>query len=112
MFTSQGWWSGGCGGSTVYCASEGGVVSMSRGMARAYGPHRITVNTVSPGQVAASMLMTGLAREVLESMTADTPLGRVAGSEGIAGVVVFVAGKHAGFVSGATLNVSGALQMY
>ena len=45
-------------------------------------------------------------------MTNDTPLGRVADPEGIAGVVVFVAGKHAGFVSGATLNVSGALQMY
>ena len=39
-------------------------------------------------------------------------MGRVAEPEGIAGVVVFVAGKHAGFVSGATLNVSGALQMY
>ena len=112
MFTSQRWWSGGFGGSTVYCASKGGIVSMSRGMARAYGPHRITVNTVSPGQVATSMLMTGLAREVLESMTADTPLGRVADPEGIAGVVVFVAGKHAGFLSGATLNVSGALQVY
>ena len=112
MFTSQGSWSGGCGGSTVYCASKGGVVSMSRGMARIYGAHRIAVITVSPGQVVASVLMTGLAREVLESMTADTPLGRVAGPEGIAGVVVFVAGKHAGFLSGATLNVSGALQMY
>ena len=112
MFTSQGWWSGGFGGSTVYCASKGGIVSMSRGMARTYGPHQITVNTVSPGQVATSMLMTGLAPEVLESMTADTPLGRVAGPEEIAGVVVFLASKHAGFVSGATLNVSGALQMY
>ncbi len=33
-FTSQGWWTGGFGGSVVYSASKGGIVSMSRGLAR------------------------------------------------------------------------------
>ena len=112
LFTSQGWWSGGFGGSTVYCASKGGIVSMSRGMARTYGRHQITVNTVSPGQAATSMLLTDLDPAVLESMTADTPLGRIADPSEIAPVVVFLASKHAGFISGATINVSGALQMY
>ena len=112
LFTSQGWWSGGFGGSTVYCASKGGIVSMSRGMARTYGPHQITVNTVSPGQAATPMLLTDLDPAVLESMTKDTPLGRIADPSEIAPVVVFLASKHAGYISGATINVSGALQMY
>ncbi len=112
LFTSQGWWSGGFGGSTVYCASKGGIVSMSRGMARTYGPHQITVNTVSPGQAATSMLLTDLDPAVLESMTKDTPLGRIADPSEIAPVVVFLASQHAGYISGATINVSGALQMY
>lgn len=112
LFTSQGWWSGGFGGSTVYCASKGGIVSMSRGMARTYGPHQITVNTISPGQAATSMLLTDLDPAVLESMTKDTPLGRIADPSEIAPVVVFLASRHAGFISGATINVSGALQMY
>ena len=112
LFSSQGWWSGGFGGSTVYCASKGGIVSMSRGMARTYGPHQITVNTVAPGQVATSMLLTDLDPAVLESMTKDTPLGRIADPSEIAPVVVFLASQHARFVSGATINVSGALQMY
>ena len=50
-FTSQAWWTGGFGGSVVYAASKGGIVSMTRGMARSYGPDGITVNTVAPGQV-------------------------------------------------------------
>ena len=33
-FASQGWWTGGFGGSVVYAASKGGIVSMSRGLAR------------------------------------------------------------------------------
>ena len=49
LFSSQGWWTGGFGGSVVYAATKGGVTSMCRGLARTYGPHRITVNAVSPG---------------------------------------------------------------
>ena len=36
-FTSQGWWSGGFGGSVVYAATKGGIVSMTRGLARTPG---------------------------------------------------------------------------
>ena len=111
-FTSQGWWTGGYGGSVVYCASKGGIVSMVRGMARTYGPDQITVNAVSPGQINTPMLMTDLDPEVLEQLTVATPLGRVAEPEEMAGTVVFLASKHASFISGATINVSGAMLMY
>ena len=67
-FSSQGWWSGGFGGSVVYSASKGGIVSMVRGLARTYGPHQITVNAVAPGLVDTPMLMTGLATEVFEAL--------------------------------------------
>src|SRR5438132_13620007 len=49
-FTSQGWWTGGFGGSVVYAASKGGVVSVTRRVAPAGGPHRMTVDAVSHGQ--------------------------------------------------------------
>ena len=39
-FTSQGWWSGGFGGSVAYAASKGGIVSMTRGLARSFGPDK------------------------------------------------------------------------
>ena len=111
-FSSQGWWTGGFGGSVVYAASKGGIVSMSRGLARTYGPFGITVNTIAPGQAKTHMLLDDIAPDVLERMTADTPLRRIAEPEEIAGVAVFLASRHASFVSGATLNVSGGFLMY
>ena len=112
LFSSQGWWTGGFGGSVVYAATKGGVTSMCRGLARTYGPHKITVNAVSPGQVHTPMLMTGLAKEVYESMTKQTPLGYVAEPEELAGPVVFLASDHARYITGATINVSGGFLMY
>ena len=112
LFTSQGWWTGGFGGSVVYAATKGGVTSMCRGLARTYGPHRITVNAVSPGQVETPMLLQGLDPEVYEAMKAATPLGHVAQPEEIAGPVVFLASDHARYITGATINVSGGFLMY
>jgi NAD(P)-dependent dehydrogenase (short-subunit alcohol dehydrogenase family) len=111
-FASQGWWTGGFGGSVVYNATKGGIVTMTRGMARTYGKHNITVNAVAPGQVRTSMLLTDLDPKVLETMTQATPLGRIAEPAEIAGVAVFLASRHASFITGATLNVSGGFLMY
>ena len=112
LFSSQGWWTGGFGGSVAYASSKGGVTTMCRGLARTYGPHQITVNCVSPGQVHTPMLMTGLAPEVYEAMKRQTPLGYVAEPEEIAGPVVFLASDHAKYITGSTLNVSGGFLMY
>jgi NAD(P)-dependent dehydrogenase (short-subunit alcohol dehydrogenase family) len=111
-FSSQGWWTGGFGGSVAYAATKGGVTSMTRGLARTFGPHRITVNAVSPGQVHTPMLMTGLSPEVYETMKKQTPLGYVAEPEEVAGPVVFLASDHARYITGTTLNVSGGFLMY
>ena len=112
LFSSQGWWTGGFGGSVAYAATKGGVTTMCRGLARTFGPHQITVNCVSPGQVHTAMLMTGLAPEIYESMKKQTPLGYVAEPEELAGPVVFLASDHAKYITGATLNVSGGFLMY
>lgn len=111
-FTSQSWWTGGFGGSIAYAASKGGIVSMTRGLARTYGPDGITVNAVSPGQARTEMLLTDLDPDVLESMTAQTPLGRIAEPEEVASAAIFLASQHASFITGSTLNVSGGFLMY
>lgn len=111
-FSSQGWWTGGFGGSVAYAATKGGVTSMTRGLARTFGPHQITVNAVSPGQVHTPMLLTGLSPEVYESMKKQTPLGYVAEPDEVAGPVVFLASDHAKYITGSTINVSGGFLMY
>jgi NAD(P)-dependent dehydrogenase (short-subunit alcohol dehydrogenase family) len=104
-FTSQGWWTGGFGGSVVYSATKGGIVSMSRGLA-------ITVNTVSPGAVDTPMLRGGLTDAQLQNHIDQIPLGYMADPADLAGTVVFLASDHARYITGATINVSGGWLMY
>jgi NAD(P)-dependent dehydrogenase (short-subunit alcohol dehydrogenase family) len=110
--SSQGWWSGGFGGSVVYAASKGGIVSMTRGLARSLGPAGICVNCIAPGNIDTPMLMQDLDPNALDSIHRNTPLGRLGRPDEVASVAVFLLSTHASFVSGATLNVSGAFLMY
>ena len=85
---------------------------MCRGLARTFGPHQITVNCVSPGQVHTPMLMTGLAPEVYETMKKQTPLGYVAEPEELAGPGRLPGLRPRQYITGATINVSGGFLMY
>lgn len=112
LFTSQSWMTGGFGGATVYAATKGGVVSMSRGLARTYGPDGVTVNAIAPGQINTPMLLNGLDPAIYEKMREDTPLGYVGDPEDVAGTAVFLTSSHARYISGATINISGGFLMY
>jgi NAD(P)-dependent dehydrogenase (short-subunit alcohol dehydrogenase family) len=112
LFTSQSWMTGGFGGATVYATTKGGVVSMSRGLARTYGRDGITVNTIAPGQINTPMLLTDLDPAIYEKMRQDTPLGYVGDPDDVAGSVVFLASSHARYISGATINIRGGFLMY
>jgi NAD(P)-dependent dehydrogenase (short-subunit alcohol dehydrogenase family) len=111
-FSSQGWWTGGFGGSVVYAASKGGIVSMSRGFARSLAPHNIRVNTVAPGFVDTAMMRGGLTDAQLQSSIDQVPLGRLASPEEVADTVSFLIGPDSRYVTGATLNVTGGQLMY
>lgn len=111
-FSSQGWWSGGFGGSVVYAATKGGIVSMTRGLARSYAPDAITVNAVSPGAVDSPMLRGGLTEEQLETQLTQIPIGYMAEPGDLTGAVLFLASDHARYITGATINVSGGWLMY
>jgi 3-oxoacyl-[acyl-carrier protein] reductase len=111
-FSSQGWWTGGFGGSVVYNATKGGIVTMTRGLARTYAADGITVNAVAPGLVDTPMLSDGLAPEALQALVEQVPLARMASPAEIAPAVVFLASAHASYITGATLNVSGGWLMY
>jgi NAD(P)-dependent dehydrogenase (short-subunit alcohol dehydrogenase family) len=111
-FSSQGWWTGGFGGSIVYNATKGGIVTMTRGLARTYAADGIRVNTIAPGLVDTRMLVDDLPSERLDELVAQVPLGRMATPEEVAPAAVFLASDHAVYITGATLNVSGGWLMY
>ena len=111
-FSSQGWWTGGFGGSVVYSATKGGIVSMTRGLARTYAKDQITVNAVSPGAVDTPMMRGGLSDAQLQASIDMIPLGYMADPSDLAGTVVFLCSDHASYITGATINVSGGWLMY
>jgi NAD(P)-dependent dehydrogenase (short-subunit alcohol dehydrogenase family) len=111
-FTSQGWWTGGFGGSIVYAASKGGVVSLSRGLARTLAPDGITVNTVAPGAADTNMMRSGSSDSDLAQFVSMIPLGRMAEPDELSGIVLFLASDHARYITGATVNVTGGQIMY
>ncbi len=111
-FTSQGWQSGGYGGSVAYAASKGGIVSMTRGMARSLAKEKITVNAVSPGAADTAMMRSGMDDAALAATVAQIPLGYMAQPSQLVGSVLFLASSNADYITGATLNVSGGWLMY
>ncbi|MFM9225385.1 MAG: 3-oxoacyl-ACP reductase FabG [Actinomycetota bacterium] len=100
----------GSAGQANYAASKAGLVGFARSLARELGSRSITVNVVAPGPVATDMTAV-LGEQRLAELTAAVPLGRVATPDEIAGVVEFLAGESAAYITGAVIPVDGGLGM-
>lgn len=111
LFTSQGWWTGGLGGSLPYAATKAGVVALVRGFARELAPD-IRINAVAPGFVDTAMMQNGLTDEQREGLVAQVPLGRMADPVEVADVALFLASEASRYMTGATLNVTGGQLVY
>ena len=92
-----------------YVASKGGVIGLTRSMAREAGDHNITVNAVAPGFTLtdASLSLMDNAREYGVQRGA---IKRGCEAEDIVGAVLFMASDDAGFITGQTLVVDGGRQ--
>lgn len=95
--------------STVYGASKGGLIALTKGMAREYGPAGINVNAVAPGGIDTEMGKTS--SEDRERITAQIPLRRYAAPSEVAAVVSFLASDDASWVHGATIHADGGWVM-
>lgn len=111
-FASVAWMTGPAFGSDAYVATKAGVVAMSRGFAKRFGPHGITVNVIAPGQIDTPMQRDDNAPAVVEAAIQACPLQRMGDPAEVAAVAVFLASDHASFISGATMNVSGGALLY
>ena len=89
-----------------YVASKGGVVSMSRALARELGGQGIRVNVVAPGFTPETEGASVLGDASTYDVSA-TPLGRVATAADMVGPVAFLLSPDSAFVSGQALLVNG-----
>jgi 3-oxoacyl-[acyl-carrier protein] reductase len=97
-------------GQTNYAASKAGIIGFTKSLARELGSRNIRANVVAPGYVK-TQLTDVLPEEATAAMIQNTPLGRVAEPDEIAGAVRFLASEAAAFITGEVLLVDGGLGM-
>jgi NAD(P)-dependent dehydrogenase (short-subunit alcohol dehydrogenase family) len=95
-----------------YCASKGGVVSMTRAMALELAPHNIRVNAIAPGTTDTAQPRYGNTEAELIEMARTIPLGgKMLTPEQIARAAVFLASEDANAITGQVWHVNGGSYM-
>ena len=108
---------GGSSGEAVYAACKGGLVALSKTLAREHARHNITVNVVCPGPTDTALLA-GFAEgasnpeKLMEAFKKAIPLGRLGQPDDLAGAILFLSSDDASFITGQVLSVSGGLTMH
>jgi len=104
----------GAAGATIYCASKGGVVAMTKAMAVEFSPD-VRVNALLPGAIDTDMLqnlavrMAGDVEGGYAMMSAHTPLRRVARAQEMADVILYLASERSSYITGAALLADGGM---
>lgn len=91
-----------------YCASKAGVNGFTREAARELAPYGITVNAVCPGVIETEMTAASRANPaMMEKWMREIPARRLGQVDEVAGLVAFLAGPEAEYITGQALNVDG-----
>lgn len=97
-------------GQVNYAASKAGLVGVARSITRELGSRNITANVVAPGFIETAMTA-ALPEKRRAEYHKMVPAGRFAEPDEVAGVVTWLAGDAAGYISGAVIPVDGGLGM-
>jgi 2-hydroxycyclohexanecarboxyl-CoA dehydrogenase len=100
-------------GETVYAAAKGGVIALTKSLARELAPHGICVNVVCPGPTNTPLFAQEQADNprLFEKLTRVVPLRRVGEVEDMARAIAFLASDASAYMTGQIMSVSGGLTM-
>jgi 2-hydroxycyclohexanecarboxyl-CoA dehydrogenase len=106
----------GSSGEAVYSACKGGVIALTKTLARELVGKGIRLNTVCPGPTDTAILRSFAegpdGAKILEGLRRAIPMKRLGAPEDYPGVVAFLASDDAGYITGQTISVSGGLTMH
>ncbi|WP_175956347.1 3-oxoacyl-ACP reductase FabG [Schaalia sp. Marseille-Q2122] len=97
-------------GQTNYAAAKGGVVSLTRSIAKELAFKNVTANAVCPGFIETEMTLS-MPEEAFNAMLAKIPLRRIGHPEDVARVVAFLSSDDAAYVTGEVLTVGGGFRL-
>ena len=97
-------------GQCNYASTKAALYGFTKSLALEVANKGITVNTVSPGYIETAMLAE-LKEDVLNSIIANIPVGRLGYPKEVADVVAFLVSPDSGFITGANLDVNGGQYM-
>jgi len=89
-----------------YSASKGGIIAMSKALAKELGKFNVTVNVVAPGMVRTEMAE-NIPQEFIDKAINETVLGRIADPRDVAEAVVFLCSERARHITGEVIKVDG-----
>jgi len=107
-FASQAGRDGGGPGAVAYATSKGAVMTMTRGMAKEFGP-KIRVNAICPGMIDTDFHNTFTKNEVRKNVANATPLKREGSPEDVANLTAFLASDQSAFMTGACVDINGGI---
>jgi 3-oxoacyl-[acyl-carrier protein] reductase len=102
---------GGSSDVAAYAASKGGLVALTKALAKVGAPDNVLVNAVLPAGIDTPMLHEGFSPETLDQIRGQIPLGRLAQPEEMAEPVVWLTSDAASYLSGASIDVNGGWTM-
>jgi NAD(P)-dependent dehydrogenase (short-subunit alcohol dehydrogenase family) len=103
---------GGLVGGAHYAASKGGVISLTRTVAREFGPQGVRANVVCPSMTETGMLDGNVSADKFQEIVDAIPLKRAGKARDVAGACLFLASDLSAYVTGATLDVNGGSHIH
>ncbi len=107
-FASQAGRDGGGPGAVAYATSKGAVMTMTRGLAKEFGP-RLRVNALCPGMIDTDFHNIFTKPEVRAHVASASPVKREGTSEDVANLAVFLASDQSAFMTGACVDINGGM---